>query len=156
MERDLTVALTFLSELTLKNRHVHILSYIPKTNPVVNCIPIKALTDTFSGMSKKSARHKDGWTWELLRGAAKTDSTAVLLRRDVEHFSSDNLPNDFWAYLTSVLMYPIRKKLPEEKTSLTDPALRPVTRWAVLTRFGCKVLVRMNRVMVAEQLLMSH
>ena len=61
-----------------------------------------------------------------------------------------------WAYLASALMYPFHKKLTEERTSLTDPALRPVTVGSVLTRFGCIVMVRTNRVAVAAELLLSH
>jgi hypothetical protein len=58
MERDPTVATKFLSKLTLKNRHAHIMPYIPKINPIVNLIPIKAVTDAFLGMPKKVCRAK--------------------------------------------------------------------------------------------------
>ena len=95
MERNPNVAATFLSKLTLKNRHAHTLPYIPKINPVVKCIPIKVVTYAFFGMPKKSAGHIDGWTWELLRDAAQTDSMAILPRRCVEHFSNGNLPKAF-------------------------------------------------------------
>ena len=61
-----------------------------------------------------------------------------------------------WAYLTSALMYPFHKKLHEERTSVTDPALRPVIVGSVLTRFGCKVMVRMIRLAVAAELLLSQ
>ena len=144
MERGPTVAATFLSTLTLKNIHDHILPYIPKINPVKNCIPIKAVTNAFSDMPKNVARHRDGWTLELLRDAAQLDTTAILLRRYFEHFSNGNLPMHFWAYLAYAPMYLFHKKLTEEKTSLTDLALRPVTMGLVLIRFGCMVLVRMN------------
>jgi hypothetical protein len=83
-------------------------------------------------MPKKSAAHRDGWTWELLRDAAQTASMADLLRKFAEHFH------------------------PEERTSITDPALRPVTVGSVLTRFGCRVMVRMNRLAVTAELLLSH
>jgi len=53
-------------------------------------------------------------------------------------------------------MYPFHKKLPEERISTTEPALRPVTIGSVLTRFGCRVMVRMNRMVVAAELLLSH
>jgi hypothetical protein len=61
-----------------------------------------------------------------------------------------------WAYLASALLYPFHKKLPEERTSVTDPALRPVTVGSVLTRFGCRAMMRMNRVAAAAELLLSH
>ncbi len=54
------------------------------------------------------------------------------------------------------LLYSFHKKLPEERTSITDPALRPVTVGSVLTRFGCRVMVRMNQMAVAAELLLSH
>ena len=53
-------------------------------------------------------------------------------------------------------MYPFHTKLPEERTSITDPALRPVTVGLVLTRFGCRVMVRMNHLAVAAERLLSH
>ena len=53
-------------------------------------------------------------------------------------------------------MYPSHKKLPEERISITDPALGHVTVGYVITRFRCQVLVRMNRLAVAETLLLSH
>ena len=58
--------------------------------------------------------------------------------------------------MTHALLYPFHKKLPEERTSIVDPALRPVTVGSVLTRFGWRVMVRMLRVAVAEELLLSH
>ncbi len=58
--------------------------------------------------------------------------------------------------MASALLYPFHKKLPEERTSITDPALRPVTIGSVLTRFGCRVIVRMNIVAAAAELLLSH
>ena len=44
----------------------------------------------------------------------------------------------------------------EDRVDPKKPALRPVTVGTVLTRFGCRVLVRMNRLTVAAQLLLSH
>jgi hypothetical protein len=54
------------------------------------------------------------------------------------------------------LLYAFHKKLPEESTSTTNPALRLVTVGSVLTRFGSRVMVRMNRQAVAAELLLSH
>ena len=47
------------------------------------------------------------------------------------------------------------KKLPKERTP-TKPILRLVTVGFVLTRFGYKVMVKMDKVYVAEQLVLSH
>ena len=52
----------------------------------MNNIPLKAVTYAFSVMPKKSAAHRDGWTWELLRDAAQTPSTAALLTKLAERF----------------------------------------------------------------------
>ena len=61
-----------------------------------------------------------------------------------------------WTYLASALMYPFHKLVLEERIDPKKPALRPVTVGSVLTRFGCRVLVRLNRLAVATQLLLSH
>jgi len=53
-------------------------------------------------------------------------------------------------------MYPFHKLLPEERISVIDPSLRPVTVGSVIARFGCRILVRTNRLAVAENLLLSH
>ena len=107
-------------------------------------------------MPTKSAAHRDGWTWELLRDAAQTPSTASLLRKFAELFSNGALPENLWAYLASVLLYLFHKKLPEERTLVTNPALRPVNVGSVLTRFRCRVMVRMNGMAVATELLLSR
>ena len=61
-----------------------------------------------------------------------------------------------WANLASALLYPFYKKLPEERTSTKDPTLRHVILGSVLTRFGCRVMARINRCAVATELMMSH
>ncbi len=66
------------------------------------------------------------------------------------------MPTDLWAYLMSSLLYPFHKKWPEERTSIVDTALRPVKVGSVLTRFECRVMVRMHTVAVAKDLLLSH
>jgi hypothetical protein len=53
-------------------------------------------------------------------------------------------------------MYPFHKLMLEERVNPKDPALRPVTVGSVLTRFGCRVLVRMNMMDKVAQLLLSH
>ena len=147
LEPDFDIAAKFLAKLTLGARHSHIEAHVPTVKPPRNCTPLKAVTHAFSGMPKESAAHRDGWTWELLRDAAQTPSTATLLRKFAQRFSNGALPQDLWAYLASALVYPFHKKLPE-RTSTTNPALRPVTVGSVITRFGCGVSVRMNRLAV--------
>jgi len=44
----------------------------------------------------------------------------------------------------------------EERADPKEPALRPVTVDSVLTRFGCRVLVRMIGLAVSAQLLLFH
>ncbi len=58
--------------------------------------------------------------------------------------------------MAPTLMYTFYKKLPEERISTTDHALRPGTVESVITRFGCRIMVRMDRLVVAEVLLLSH
>jgi hypothetical protein len=156
LESDPAIATKFLSKLTLKKKHARILDFVARVKPAGNNIPLKGVTDAFSGMPKKSATHRDGWTWELLRDAAQTPSTTTLLRKFAEHFSNGALPLDLWSYLTSALLYPFHEKLREERTSATDSALRPVTVGSVLTRFGCRVMVRMNKQAIAAELMLSH
>ena len=150
------IAAKFLAKLTLKDEHMHIPVHVPKVKPMVTFTPLKATIYALSGMPKKSAAHRDGWTWELLRDAAQRTSTASHLRKFSELFSNGALPKHLWTYLASALMYPFHKLLLEDRVDPKDPALRPVTVGSVLTRFGCRVLVRMNRMAVATQLLLSH
>jgi len=58
--------------------------------------------------------------------------------------------------MASTLMYLFHKLMLEERIDPKDPALHPVTVGSVLTRFGCMVLVKMNKIAVATQLLLSH
>ena len=81
LETHQGIAAKFQAKLTLRAMHLHIRAHVPKVKPLMNCILLKAVTDTFSGMPKKSAAHRDGWTWGLLRDAAHTPSTATLLRK---------------------------------------------------------------------------
>ena len=124
--------------------------------PAKNSIPLTSVAEAFSKMPKKSATHRDGWTWELLRDVAQRPSTASHLRKFTEIFSNGAMPINLWSYLTSALIYPFHKLVLEDRVDPKDPALRPVTVGSVLTRFGCRVLVRMNMMAVAANLLMSH
>jgi hypothetical protein len=53
-------------------------------------------------------------------------------------------------------MYPFHKLLLEDRVDPKDPALRPNFEGSTLTRYGSRVLVRMNRTAVAALLLLSH
>jgi hypothetical protein len=75
------VAAKFLKKLTLQSRHAHIAPHISFFKPAKNLIPLKAITCAFSRMPKKSAAHKDGWTWELLRDAVNRPSIFALNRQ---------------------------------------------------------------------------
>ena len=156
LETDPDVAAKFLKKLTLQARHSHITTHSSILKPAKNQITAKAVWEAFSGMPKKFVAHRDEWTWELLRDAANLSSTAALLKRFAGYFSNGALPKDLWTYLASAMMYPFHKKLPKERVSTTDPALHPVTVGSVITRFGCRILVRMNRLAVADVFLLSH
>jgi hypothetical protein len=156
IETDPEGAAKFLKKLTLQSRQSHITPHSSTLKPAKNLIPAKAVSQAFSGMPKKFNAQRDGWTWELLRDAASRPSTAALLRRFAEHFSNGALPKDLWTYLASALIYPFRKELVEERVSTTDHTLRLVTVGSVITRFGCRILVRMNKLAVAKVLLLSH
>jgi hypothetical protein len=78
------------------------------------------------------------------------------MRKFSELFSNGALPNHLWSYLTSALMYPSNKLMLEDRIDPKEPALRHVTVGSVLTRFGCKVPVRMNIIAVAAELLLSN
>ena len=60
LESDPSVAAKFLDKLTLGTKHAHIQAYVPRIKPPRNSISLKAVTNAFSGMPKKSAAHRDG------------------------------------------------------------------------------------------------
>jgi hypothetical protein len=70
VEADPVVVASFLSMPTLKERHSHVPLHPSSLKPAKNSIPLTIVAATFSKMPKKSAAHRDGWTWELLRDAA--------------------------------------------------------------------------------------
>jgi hypothetical protein len=156
VEVDPEVAADFLAKLTLQAMHIHVPLHPSSLKPAKNSIPLNAVVEAFSKMPKKSAAHRDGWTCELLRDAAQRPSTASHLRKFTELFSNGALPKNLWTYLASALMYPFHKLMMEDRVDPKEHALRPVTVGSVLTRFGCRVLVMMNRMAVAAQLLLSH
>jgi hypothetical protein len=80
-ESDPIVVATFLAKLTRTTPHTHVPSPPSSFKTPFVPIPSKAITDAFTGMPKKSAPHRDGWTWELFKDAANRPSTAALLRK---------------------------------------------------------------------------
>jgi len=62
LETDPEVAAKFLKKLTLQARHSLITPQTSTFKPSKNLIPAKAVSEAFSGMPKKSAAHRDGWT----------------------------------------------------------------------------------------------
>ena len=155
-ESDPIVAATFLAKLTRTIPHSHV--PIPPSSfktPFVP-IPIKAISDAFTAMPKKSAPHRDGWTWELFRDAAERPSTAALLRKFVELFVNGMLPKPLWSFLSSAIMIPFHKLTQLERDLSQDPKLRPITIGSLLTRFSCRTLLRLNRKGLAERLLQSN
>ena len=135
LETDPEVAAKVLSRLNRSERHTHIAPHVPTVIPAKNRIPVKAVTEAFTKMPKKSAAHRNGWTWELLKDAAQRPSTATLLSKFAELFSNGELPQNLWSYLASVLIYPFHKHLLEDRKDPKEPALRSVTALMRSTRF---------------------
>jgi hypothetical protein len=81
VEADPEVAASFLSKLTLHVKHSHVPLHPSSLKPTKNSIPLTTVAEAFSKMPKKSAAHRDGWTWELLRDAAQRPSTASHMRK---------------------------------------------------------------------------
>jgi len=156
IEADPEVAASFLAKLTLQARHSHVPLHPSSLKPAKNSTPLTSVGEAFSKMPKKSATHRDGWTWELLRDATQRPSTASHLKKFTELFSNGALPKNLSTYLASSLMYPFHKLMLEDRLDPKDPALRLVTVGFVLNRFGCRVLVRLNKLAVAAQLLLPH
>jgi hypothetical protein len=59
LDSDPAIEAKFMSKLTLKKKHVHILDFVARVKPAGNSIPLKAATDAFYGIPKKSAAHRD-------------------------------------------------------------------------------------------------
>ncbi len=93
IEADPKVAASFLSKLTLRAMHSHVSLHPSSLKLAKNSIPPKAVAEAFSKMPKKSATHRDGWTWELLRDAAQRPSTDSHLRKFTELFSNKWSPS---------------------------------------------------------------
>jgi hypothetical protein len=150
------VAATFLAKLTMMNPH----SQVPVPTSTFKTpfvpIPIKAISEAFTGMPKKSAPHRDGWTWAMYRDAADRPSAAFLLRKFVELFVNGIFPKPLCSFLYFAIMIPFHKVAQLERDLSQDPRLRPITIGSLLTRFSCKTLLRLNRMGLAERLLQSN
>ena len=152
-ERDPAVAATFLAKLTRSTLHTHVPAPPTAYKTAFVPIPLKTVTDAFTGMPKKSAPHRDGWTWELFRDMVGRQSTAGLLRKFVEMFVNGSLPKDLWTFLSSALMIPFHKLSQLERSLRNDPSLRPITIGALLCRFSIRATLRMKRKEFAEIML---
>ncbi len=104
LEKNPLVADRILAKLSLETRHAHVTPYTGKIKPSANHISLKHATDAFSGMPKKYATHRDGWTREMLRNTTETPSIVDLLRKFAEAFSNGKLPKYLWPYLASALL----------------------------------------------------
>ncbi len=60
-------------------------------------------------MPKKSAPHRDGWTWELFKDMASHPRTAYLLRKFVELFVNGKLPKPLWKFLFTTITISFHK-----------------------------------------------
>ena len=137
-ESDPAVAATFLAKLTRTVPHTHVPMPPASFKTAVLPVPIKAVTDAFTGMPKKSAPHRDGWTWELFRDMANRPRTADLLRTFVELFANGKLPKALWKFLSTTIMIPFHKLAQVERNPEMDPRLRPITIGALLCRFSVR------------------
>ena len=108
-ESNPEVAAKFMAKLTMTVPHSHVPAPPFSYKTVFVPIPLKSITDTFTSMPKKSAPHRDGWTWELFRDAANRLFTTGLLRKFVELFVSGKLPKGLWKFLSSSIMIPVHK-----------------------------------------------
>jgi hypothetical protein len=71
-------------KLTKSTLHTHVHAPPAAYKSTFLTIPSKAVTNAFTCMPKKSAPHRDGWTWEQFRDVASRPSTAGLLRKFME------------------------------------------------------------------------
>ncbi len=134
-ESNPEVAAKFLVELTKTVPHTHVSAPPSSYKTAFVPIPLKAITDTFTGMPKKSTPHRDGWTWELFRDAANRPSTTSIQQKFVELFVNGRLPKGPWKLLSSAIMIPFLKLAQLDRGLLLDPNLRPITIGSLLTIF---------------------
>jgi hypothetical protein len=154
-ETDPAVASTFLARLTRSTPHTHVPMPPSSFQTAFVPIPLKAVTDAFLGMPKKSAPHRDGWTWELFKDMAGRQSTAELLRRFVELLVNGKLPVALRKFLSSAIMIPFHKLSQLERLMMSDPSLRTVTIGALLCRFSLRATLRMKKKQFADIMLKS-
>jgi hypothetical protein len=155
-ESDPIVAATFLAKLTRSTLYQHVQAPPSTYKSAFVPISLKAVIDAFTRMPKKSAPHREGWTWELIRDMAGRPSTSGLLRNFGELFVNGDLPKPLWKFLSSAIMIPFHKLAQMERRLLADPRLRPITIGAMLTRFSARSVIRMKRKGIVEVLLRSN
>jgi len=155
-ESDPEVAARFLAKLTRTATHTHVAPPSSSYKTAFVPMPQKAITDTFTGMPKKSAPRRDGWTWKPFRDAASRPSTAALLRKFVELLVNGSLPKGLWKFLSSAIMIPFHKLAQLERYLLLDPRLHPITIGSLLTRFSSRSLLRLNSSGLAKRMLRSN
>ena len=155
-ESDPVVAAILLVKLTRSSPHTYVHAPPSAFKSSFVPIPIKSISDAFTGMPKKSAPMRDGWTWEVFKDAASRTSTANLLRKFVELFVNGLLPKRLWIVLSSAIMILFHKIAQMERILLTDPSLRPITIGALLTRLSVRKILRMYIKGIAENMLKSN
>jgi hypothetical protein len=152
-ESNSEVAARFLAKLTRRTPHTHVPPPPSSYKTAFVPIPLKTITDTFTGMPKNSAPHHDGWTWKLFRDAVNHHSMVTLLRKFVELFVNGILPKALYKFLSSAIMIPFHKPAQLERDLVSDVRLRPITIGSLSTRFSCRSLLRLNRVGLAKRVL---
>jgi hypothetical protein len=100
-EFDPIVSATFLAKLTRTVPHTHVPMPPSSFKSAFLPVSIKAVTDAFTGMPKKSAPHTDGWTLKLFRDMANRPKSADMLRKFVELFANGKLPKPLWKFLST-------------------------------------------------------
>jgi hypothetical protein len=155
-ESDPEVAARFVAKLTRTAPHTHVAPPPSSYKTTFVPIPQRVITDTFTGMPRKTTPHRDGWTWEMFRDAASRPSIAALLGKFVELFVNGRLPKGLWNVLFPAITIPFHKLAQLERDLLSDPRLRPTTISSMLTRFSRRSLLRLNRAGLAERMLRSN
>ena len=70
----------------------------------------------------------------------------------MENFTNGSIPDSMWTFFASATLLPFHK-LPQDKRNPEDPKLRPITIGSALSRFACRVLLRLHRTEIAARLL---
>jgi hypothetical protein len=152
-ESDPTIAASVLAKLTRTIPHTYGSPPPSSYNTAFVPIIVKGVTDAFTCMPKKSAFHKNLWTWRLFRDMANRPKTADLLRSFIELFVNGKLLKPMWKFLSTAIVIPFHKIVQIERALLKDPRLRPITIGALLCGILVRVVLRMKRKCIANRLL---